>query len=74
MTKLFARRSALVLVLAGFSFAVTAPARADGVTGTDPCPKGMLCSTSASPTSSPAGAGSASTAMGQVLLAMLGLA
>lgn len=70
MIKFSGRRFASVLVLAGASLALTASAHADGTTGTDPCPKGVLCSSSAPTRPSTASTTSATT---QILLALLGL-
>jgi hypothetical protein len=73
--KFSGRRFASVLVLAGASLALTASAHADGVTGTDPCPKGWICvnSTPSQPSAATSSATTTSTAAATIL-ALLGLA
>jgi hypothetical protein len=71
--KLSGRRFASVLVLAGASLALTASAHADGVTGTDPCPKGWLCSNSTPSQPSPASVSTGTGVATATILALLGL-
>lgn len=69
MIKTSARRFSLALILGATSLLAAGTAHADGTTGTDPCPKGMLCSTNSTPATST----STPTTAVQVLLVLLGV-
>ena len=71
MIKISARRFSLALILGATSLIAVGSAHADGTTGTDPCPRGWLCS-AASPASSVAPVSVAGT-VGQVALVLLGV-
>ena len=72
MIKISARRVSLALILGATSLVTLGTAHADGITGTDPCPKNMLCSNSATVPSSASAPSIAGTAV-QAVLVVLGL-
>ena len=76
MIKTSARRFSLALILGATSLVAVGSAHADGVTGTDPCPKNMLCSTGsmAAPASSVHTGSSPVNTYAQVALVLLGAA
>ncbi len=71
MIKTYARRLSLALILGATSLVAASTAHADGTTGTDPCPKGMLC-TNAAPAKTAAPSSLAGT-VAQIALLILGI-